>query len=572
MRQHIFTPEEIREEGLDEFKVFLVHLWDYLQLPTPTPFQLDIAHYLQHGPRRLIVEAFRGVGKSWITVGFVLWNLLLDPQKKVMVVSASQPLADDFSKFCRQIIDGWAILNHLAPRMGQRMSALSFDVGPSRDSKDPSVKSAGITGQITGNRADLIVGDDVEIPKNSYTHHLRDKLSGSVKEFDAILKPDGRIVYLGTPQVEDTLYNKLETRGYKARVWPAEVPRKMSVYRGRLAPLAERIAEKHPPGTPNDPRRFNKEDLMERMASYGPSGYALQFMLDTTPASADQHPLKARDLVVHPVDEQLAPVRLVWGAGREQVLGDLQCGGFDGDFWVRPAWISPEMDKWQGTVAFIDPSARGKDETAIAIVRYAHGQLYLTYVDGWKEGFSDDTLRGLARAMIQHGCNYYVIEKNYGGGMFNKLLRPVLVQESEALGKPCPREDDEWEGQWARGNKEHRICDIMEPVLGSHSLVVDPKVIADDLDQQAKDQRYSFVYQMTRMWREKGALAHEDRLEAVSGACSYWTERMDRDRRKSVDSVKDRELRKELRNWSKSILGGRSRTSDSYTRIRKGMR
>jgi hypothetical protein len=566
---HIYTPEEIRAEGLDKFPVFLVHLWDYLQLPDPTPFQLDIANYLQFGPRRLIVEAFRGVGKSWITVGFALWNLFLDPQKKIMVVSASQPLADDFSKFCRQIIAGWDLLHHLEPGTGQRMSALSFDVGPSRDSKDPSLKSAGITGQITGNRADLIIGDDIEIPKNSYTHHLREKLSGSVKEFDAILKPEGRIVYLGTPQVEDTLYLKLETRGYVARVWPAEVPKRIQIYKGRLAPIVEQIAAKHKPHTPMDPRRFGSDDLMERKASYGPSGYSLQFMLDTTPASADQHPLKCRDLIVHAVDQELAPARLVWGAGREQVLGDLQCGGFDGDMWVQPAWVSPEMDKWQGTVAFIDPSARGKDETAIAIVRYAHGQLYLVYVNGWKEGFSDDTLRGLARAMLRYGVNKYVIETNYGGGMFNRLLRPVLIEEGEDLEKPVPSEDEEWKGAWAQGNKENRICDILEPVLGAHSLVIDPQVIRDDLDKQSEDQRYSFVYQLTRMWREKGALPHEDRLDAVAGACSYWTERMSRDRRKSVQRVKDDALRDELRNWSKNILG---RGGQHYTRIRKGMR
>jgi hypothetical protein len=274
-------------------------------------------------------------------------------------------------------------------------------------------------------------------------------------------------------------------------------------------------------------------------------------------------------LIVHSVDQELAPARLVWGAGREQVLGDLQCGGFDGDMWVQPAWVSPEMDKWQGTVAFIDPSARGKDETAIAIVRYAHGQLYLVYVNGWKEGFSDDTLRGLARAMLRYGVNKYVIEKNYGGGMFNKLLRPILIEEAEELEKPIPSEDEEWKGVWSQGNKENRICDVLEPVLGSHSLVVDPQVIRDDLDKQAEDQRYSFVYQMTRMWREKGALPHEDRLEAVAGACSYWTERMSRDRRKSVQRVKDDAMKQELRNWSKSVLG---RKANTYVRVRKGMR
>jgi hypothetical protein len=71
------------------------------------------------------------------------------------------------------------------------------------------VKSAGLTGQITGSRADYIIADDIEVPKNSFTHVLRERTAELVKEFDAILKPGGRVVYLGTPQVEASLYNKL---------------------------------------------------------------------------------------------------------------------------------------------------------------------------------------------------------------------------------------------------------------------------------------------------------------------------------------------------------------------------
>jgi hypothetical protein len=211
----VYTVKQIEDAGLDDFRVFLRQVWDFLALPRPTPVQNAIGWLLQHGPRRLILCAFRGVGKSWITVAFVLWCLLLDPQKKILVVSANQQLADDFSKFCKQLIHQMPMLQHLAPREGQRDSAITFDVGPATPSKDPSVKSAGITGQITGNRADIIIPDDLEVPKNSHTVLLRSRIGELVKEFDAILKPGGRIIYLGTPQVEDSLYPKLLKRGYE---------------------------------------------------------------------------------------------------------------------------------------------------------------------------------------------------------------------------------------------------------------------------------------------------------------------------------------------------------------------
>ena len=76
-----------------DFKLFLQALWDQLDLPSPTRAQYAIADYLQHGPKRLQIQAFRGVGKSWITGAFVLWTLFNDPEKKIMIISASKERA-----------------------------------------------------------------------------------------------------------------------------------------------------------------------------------------------------------------------------------------------------------------------------------------------------------------------------------------------------------------------------------------------------------------------------------------------------------------------------------------------
>ena len=79
----------------------------------------------------------------------------------------------------------------------------------------------------------------VEVPKNSATQQQRDKLSEAVKEFDAILKPKGQIIYLGTPQTESSLYNVLKDRGYIVRVWPVLYPQISKIedhYGNTLAP------------------------------------------------------------------------------------------------------------------------------------------------------------------------------------------------------------------------------------------------------------------------------------------------------------------------------------------------
>jgi hypothetical protein len=211
-----------------DFRNFLWMVWKHLGLPEPTPVQYDIALFLQHGPRRSVIEAFRGVGKSWVTSAFVCWLLYCNPQLKIMVVSASKQRADDFSTFTLRLINDIELLHHLRPRDDQRSSKVAFDVGPAKPDHSPSVKSVGITGQLAGSRADYIVADDIEVPNNSDTQTKRDKLAEAIKEFDAVLKPGGRVVYLGTPQTEHSIYNLLPERGYVIRIWPARYPTKRS--------------------------------------------------------------------------------------------------------------------------------------------------------------------------------------------------------------------------------------------------------------------------------------------------------------------------------------------------------
>jgi hypothetical protein len=561
----LYTEAELRESGLHLFRNFMRLVWKHLGLPEPTPVQLSIADTLQFAPEqitngdRLIVQAFRGVGKSWITAAFALWNLFINPQTKILVVSASQPLADNFSIFCKTLIADMPLLSQLRPGpQTTRTSNLMWDVGAAQPDPAPSMKSAGITGQITGSRANLIIADDIEVPNNSFTHLKREKLSELVKEFDQIIKPGGRIVYLGTPHTEQSLYRRLEERGYVARIWTIEVPAKLEVYRGQLSPFILRMIERGlPAGTPVEPTRFPEEELYKRRAQ-GKANYALQNLLDTSPADIDAHPLKLRDLMVLDTDPILGPVQLAWGGSKELVLEDLPAGGFDGDLFHRPAWRSPEMIPWQGTVMYVDPSGRGTDETAYSIVRYLNGLLYWVDCGGFTDGFAESTLAAIAAAGARHKNNYVIVEDNFGGGMYSQLLKPHLMKQGGGS-------IDEDYNSWSRGQKELRICDTLQPVLESHRLVVDRRVIDKDLSVQAETPAYSVVYQLTRMKREKGALAHEDRVESLAGAVAYWTERMARDQQQARDEHLEEIRMKELEDFVNHAMNvGQALRQDEY--------
>lgn len=534
----------------EDFRYFLILVWRHLMLPDPTWVQHDIADYLQHGPRRLIIEAFRGVGKSWITSAYVCWQLLRDPQYKIMVVSASKDRADAFSTFTKRLIYEMTILQHLIPKPDQRQSNLAFDVGPSRADHSPSVKSVGIFGQLTGSRANEIIADDVEVPNNSETQPMRDKLSERVKEFDAVLKPGGRVKYLGTPQTEESLYNELPSRGYAVRIWPARVPQAKAmhtVYGQRLSPKITDLVERSivVPGMPTDESRFDDEDLMEREASYGRSGFALQFMLDTSLSDRDKYPLKLSDLLVTGLNPERAPERLIWSADPQYVLKDMHCVGLNGDRYHRPAAVIGDWIPYEGSVMAIDPAGRGKDETTWAVVKMLNGFLYVTEAGGMQGGYDDNVLEKLAKIAKSEKVNTIVIEANFGDGMFERLFVPWLRK----VGYPCTTEEVKHNKQ-----KEARIIDTLEPVMNQHRLVMCSKVIESDA-KSTKDYtpeqatKRQLMYQMSRITRDKQSLAFDDRIDALSIAVAYWVEQMGQDEEEKMDRRQDELQAMELELW-----------------------
>lgn len=536
---------KVPEELLD-FRNFVYLVWEYLGLPEPTPVQYDICSFLQNGPRRRTICAFRGVGKSFLTSAYAVWKLLLDPQQNILVVSASKSRSDDFSTFVQRMIWEMPILAHLKPEESQRTSKIAFDVGPARAAHAPSVKSVGITGQLTGSRADLIISDDSESLTNSATQGQRDKLAELVKEFEAIIKPGGEIVFLGTPQTDaGSLYHALPDRGYTTKVWPARYPN------GRLRKrygdtLSDKIVEElieNPDlvGEPTDPRRFNAVELDDREASYGRSGFAQQFMLDPSLEDENRFPLKVRDLIVMDIDPSKAPENLIWSGSADYILPELPNVSFAGDHFHKPMAIDGDWLPYSGSVMAVDSSGRGSDETSYCVVKVLNGFMYVQECAGLPGGYGKDVLEKLANEAKRYAVNLVLVESNFGDGMFLELLKPYLR-------KIYPVTTEEVRHNIA---KQKRIIDTLEPVMNQHKLVFSPRLIQQDYESTGKlppekQNQYRLIHQLTRITKERQSLIHDDRLDVLSMAVGYWvmaagmeaTEQM-RDRRQDL---LDREL------------------------------
>ena len=465
----------------DDFKLFLQALWEQLDLPSPTRAQYAIADYLQHGPKRLQIQAFRGVGKSWITGAFVLWTLFKDPERKIMIISASKERADNMSIFLQKLIIETPWLEQLRPKSDDsRWSRISFDVNCSPH-QAPSVKSVGITGQLTGSRADLMILDDIEVPGNSMTELMREKLLQLCTEAESILTPknDSRIMYLGTPQTTFTVYRKLAERNYRPFVWPSRYPRKskLSQYEGLLAPqIQEDLDQGAQEWECTDSERFDHDDLLEREASMGRSNFMLQFQLDTSLSDAEKFPLKMADLVVTSVNPTTAPDNVIWCSDPRNVIKDLPTVGLPGDYFYSPMDLVGDWSQYQETICSVDPSGRGSDETAAAFISQRNGFLYLHEMRAYRDGYSDNTLLDILKGCKKFGATKLLIESNFGDGIVAELFKKHIINTNQFI---------DIEETRANVRKEDRIIDSLEPVLNQHRLVIDRRVIEWDYKSNA---------------------------------------------------------------------------------------
>jgi hypothetical protein len=240
-------------------------------------------------------------------------------------------------------------------------------------------------------------------------------------------------------------------------------------------------------------------------------------------------------------------------------MHDLPNVGLSGDKFYAPE-DTVGRSNYTGSVLAIDPSGRGSDETAYAVVKMLNGYLYVVDAGGVEGGYSDTTLQHLCDLAKIHSVNMVLIESNFGDGMFTELIKPYLLRTY-----PTALEEVRHSKQ-----KEHRIIDTLEPVMNQHKLVIDPKVIQKDYDSvqnmpPEKGMKYMLTYQMTRITKQRGALAHDDRLDVLAMAVQYWVDQMAADADTEIRTRKEERLDQELDKFMSHLnMGQRSSKQEGW--------
>ena len=488
------------KEMVEDFRNHMWACFKYLGLGEPTPAQYAMSDALQNGDKDMQLQAGRGFGKSVITACLASWFLLRDPNCTIMVISATGNKATEFISMVRRILDLVPYCEHLKPGDHTTDNAFAFDVEcRTKIGQDKSCYARGISAQITGSHADFVLGDDIEIEGNCETAASRNKLLNKVHEFEQIRNVGGRVILLGTPQIQESIYNQLK-EGYKVTKFPAVMPDLDSA--NEIEDVNEWVLQSGlQPGEPTQPERFPLEVLLERQAKIGPRLFSLHYKLDTSLTDAQKYPLKLKDLIVFDINPEVAPEKIVWASSDSN--RKIPSFGLAGDLIYEPMWISPHFTPYIQTAMFIDPSGRGKDETAICIASTCNGYIFVHELIGLAGGYNDTTLKRIAKLAFRYNINLIRVESNFGDAMFCQLLRPIIAETCGQVAIEDFR---------ATKNKEARIIAALEPVMTQHRLCFDTQAIRDKETQ----------FQLTRIHSGRGSLARDDRVDILAAAVYYW--------------------------------------------------
>lgn len=507
-----------------------------------TPMQRDIAWYMQHGPRKRMVQAQRGEAKSTLAALYAVWCLIQDQSYRVLIVSGGEDQASDVARLVILLIEQWHLLCWLRPdkTRGDRTSYEDYDVHCDLKpiDKSASVSCVGVTANLQGKRADLLIPDDVETTKNSLTQTMRDHLLALTKDFSSI-NTHGETLYLGTPQTKDSIYKTLASRGFSIRIWPGRYPTNEELMRyapDTVAPMIMEAIEADPSlqtggglagnrGKPSDPMRYDEEALIEKELDWGPEGFNLQYMLDTTLSDAMRTKIKLADFIVGTWDAMAAPEIIQYSAEPRTLRKADGVVQLQQERMYYAAASSQHFAPYTHKVMAIDPAGNGGDEVSFAVGGACSSYIHILALGGLIGGMSSENMRTILNLCLDLEVYDIKVENNMGHGTvvslmlaeIEKMRNEGLIPEGINLGV---------EGYYAVGQKEKRIIDTVSPLTRRHRLVILESAIEMDIEYAnkhpiAKRTVASGLYQLANITYDRGSLAMDDRGDAVQGVVMH---------------------------------------------------
>ena len=192
-------------------------MWaDYKGWKVPK-FHYTVCDWLENRGRIAVLEVFRGAAKSTITALYMAWKLREDAEYRFLVQSADDLTSSKMSADAQHVLSMHPLCYGMKGNLWQ---TIRFSVKGNPDPRNASVTAQGIMGNVTSSRANEVIFDDVEVPKNVMTPVLRETLRRRMSDATHILVPGGSKLYIGTPHTHDSIYEEQIKAGADSLVIP----------------------------------------------------------------------------------------------------------------------------------------------------------------------------------------------------------------------------------------------------------------------------------------------------------------------------------------------------------------
>jgi len=463
-----------------DFALFL-ETWNMVQgLETPA-VHTRITDWLQEcwdaGERAILLMAFRSCGKSTLVGLFCAWLLWRDPNLRIMVLAAESNLAGKMVRNIKKIIERHPFTKGLKPNNPDQWASDRFTIKREMEMRDPSVLAAGITSNITGSRADLIIYDDVEVPNTSDSAEKRENLRERLTESNFILAAGGRQLYVGTPHTYFSIYAK------QAREEIGEEAAFLNGYKRLEIPLLNAR------GQSVWPQRYPKEEIQNMKRQAGPNKFASQMMLE--PKNIVESRLNPALLRFYSDDLQA-----------HEAGGELQLKLGDVRLVSASAWWDPAFG-----------SAKGDGSVLAVVYADADGRYYVHYVeyiqiDPYKE---DDEAKQQCKIVARLARDLYLPSITVETNGIGQYLPGILKRELGKAKIACSVIE-----KHNKDNKVDRILESYDAILAARSLYCHDAV-----------RQTPYLTEMAE-WQPNRHNNKDDGLDAVAGALSLEPVRIKR--------------------------------------------
>ena len=461
-----------------DFPLFLV-IWNQrMNLRTPE-IHLKMARWLelswQKKDTRLLLMAFRSAGKSTITGIFAAWLLYRQADLRILVLAADFALAKKMVRNVKRIIERHPLTEKLKPEAADQWAADRFTIKRMLELRDPSMLAKGITANITGSRADIIICDDVEVPNTCDTAEKREELRTRLGEMEYVLVPGGTQLYVGTPHNYYTIY----AENPRTEIGEAQVF--LDGFKRLKIPVLDEQGESA------WIERYSEADIARMKRAAGPNKFASQMML--RPVNIAEGRLNPKLLKTYD-----------WPLVYQKELQTLFLGEI----------------KLVSVSAFWDPAfgaARG-DNSVLAIVYsddkgnlYLHETAYIKLNENDELDEATRQCRIVAELAKAHYLPSLSVEINGIGKFLPNILRNELARAK------APTRVQEVSQSRA---KDLRILEAFDAVLAAGRLFAHRQVL-----------QTPFMMEMQE-WRPGKSKGHDDGLDAVAGALAQAPDRLPR--------------------------------------------